>query len=97
MSGRRMAVTMGDAAGVGPEIAVRRFAEGLLGSDVVVYGDAAVLTSAAAVLGLDVRMRLVREPDEAADGALNVRDLRLRWPMWTAPRVTRWRARSRAS
>lgn len=77
MGGRRMAVTMGDASGVGPEIAVRRFAEGLLGSDSVIYGDAAVLTSAASVLGLDVRIRLVREPDEAAGGALNVRDLGL--------------------
>ena len=77
MGGRRMAVTMGDASGVGPEIAVRRFAEGLLGSEVVLYGDAAVLASAGAVLGLDVRIRLVREPDEVADGALNVRDLGL--------------------
>lgn len=79
-----MAVTMGDASGVGPEIAVRRFAEGLLSGEVVLYGDAAVLASAGAVLGLDVSIRLVREPDEAADGALNVRDLGL----LSADRVT---------
>ncbi len=84
MGGRRMAVTMGDAAGVGPEIAVRRFAEGLLGSDSVVYGDAAVLASAAAVLGMDVRIQSVQDPDEAVEGALNVRDLRL----LSADRVT---------
>ena len=77
MAGRRMAVTMGDASGVGPEIAVRRFAEGLLGDDVVVYGDASVLELAARELGLDVAVHVVASPEGAADGGLNVRDLRL--------------------
>ena len=72
-----MAVTMGDASGVGPEIAVRRFAEGLLGSDVVVYGDAAVLGHAAASLELDVSIHSVDGPEEAVEGSLNVRDLGL--------------------
>ncbi len=71
-----MAVTMGDAAGVGPEIAVRRFAEGLLGRDAVVYGDASVLMRAADVLGLDVSIRPVDGPERAVGGALNVRDLK---------------------
>ena len=79
-----MAVTMGDASGVGPEIVVRRFAEGLLGSDAVVYGDAAVLAHAAAVLGLNVAVHSVDVPDEAVEGSLNVRDLRL----LTAEQVT---------
>ncbi len=74
MAGRRMAVTMGDASGVGPEIAVRCFAEGLLGDDVIVYGDAAVLARAAEVLGLDVPLCVVE--DTARQGALNVRDLK---------------------
>ncbi len=77
MTGRRMAVTMGDASGVGPEIAVRRFADGLLGGDAVIYGDAAVLARAAEVLGLDVPIHPVAEPDEAVEGVLNVRDLKL--------------------
>ena len=77
MTGRRMAVTMGDASGVGPEIAVRRFAEGLLGGDAVVYGDAAVLAVAADALGLDVPIHPVAEPDEVLEGVLNVRDLEL--------------------
>ncbi len=72
-----MAVTMGDASGVGPEIAVRRFADGLLGGDAVIYGDAAVLARAAEVLGLDVPIHPVAEPDEAVEGVLNVRDLKL--------------------
>ena len=77
MAGRRMAVTMGDASGVGPEIAVRRFAEGLLGSDLVLYGDASVLVRAADVLGLDVSIHPVEGPEEAIEGVLNVRDLGL--------------------
>ncbi len=72
-----MAVTMGDASGVGPEIAVRRFADSLLGSDAVIYGDAAVLARAAEVLGLDVPIHPVAEPDDAVEDALNVRDLKL--------------------
>ncbi len=79
-----MAVTMGDASGVGPEIAVCRFAKGLLGSDAVVYGDASVLLRAAEVLGLDVSIHPVDRLDETVDGALNVRDLRL----LSADRVT---------
>jgi len=84
MTGRRMAVTMGDASGVGPEIAVRQFAEGLLGSDAVVYGDAAVLVRAAAVLGLDVPVHSVDGPEEAVEGSLNVCDQGL----MSAERVT---------
>ena len=84
MGGRPMAVTMGDASGVGPEIAVRRFAEGLLGNNAVVYGDTSVLARAAAVLGLNLSICPVDGPEGAVEGALNVRDLRL----LSADRVT---------
>lgn len=72
---KRMAVTMGDASGVGPEIAVRRFAEGLLGGDAVVYGDASVLARASEALTPGVTIHPVDGPDEAVAGALNVLDL----------------------
>jgi len=49
-----LAITMGDASGVGPEIVLRRFVEGGLGDDVVVYGDEAILRRGAALLGLSV-------------------------------------------
>jgi 4-hydroxythreonine-4-phosphate dehydrogenase len=49
-----LAITMGDASGVGPEIVLRAFCEGGLGDDVVVYGDAAVLHHGAGLLGLRV-------------------------------------------
>jgi 4-hydroxythreonine-4-phosphate dehydrogenase len=48
-----MAITMGDASGVGPEIVLRCAAEpGGLGDDVVVYGDAGILRHGASLLGL---------------------------------------------
>lgn len=49
-----MAITMGDPAGVGPEIVVRCAAAGELGDDVVIYGDAAILRRGAEHLGLRV-------------------------------------------
>jgi 4-hydroxythreonine-4-phosphate dehydrogenase len=49
-----LAVTMGDPNGVGPEIVLRRAAEGGLDDDVVVYGDLAILVHGAGLLGLDL-------------------------------------------
>ncbi|CAB4364228.1 MAG: 4-hydroxythreonine-4-phosphate dehydrogenase PdxA [Actinobacteria bacterium] len=49
-----LAITMGDASGVGPEILLRTFCEGGLGDDVIVYGDAAILRHGARMLGLTV-------------------------------------------
>jgi len=73
-----MAITMGDASGVGPEIVLRRAAVGPLGN-VVVYGDAAILRHGARLLGLDVDIRPVTDgvEDGLAPGALNVVDLAL--------------------
>ena len=52
--GAHLAITMGDASGIGPEIVLRRFNEGGLGDDVVVYGDEAILRHGAELLGLDI-------------------------------------------
>lgn len=49
-----LAITMGDASGVGPEVVLRSFAEGRIGDDVVVYGDEAILRHGAELLGLDI-------------------------------------------
>jgi 4-hydroxythreonine-4-phosphate dehydrogenase len=70
-----MAITMGDASGVGPEIVLRQHATAGLGGDVVVYGDAAVLRHGATLLGLDVDVRTVPPGDELDPQALNVVDL----------------------
>jgi 4-phospho-D-threonate 3-dehydrogenase / 4-phospho-D-erythronate 3-dehydrogenase len=70
-----MAITMGDASGVGPEIVLRRHAEAGLGADVVVYGDAAILRHGAGLLGLDVDIRCVSPAEPLEPGALGVVDL----------------------
>ncbi len=72
-----MAVTMGDASGVGPEILLRRFAADALGDDVLVYGDAEILHAGARLLDLDVVVNAVGEPRQAEQGRLNVVDLAL--------------------
>jgi len=70
-----MAITMGDASGVGPEIVLRRAADGLLGGDVVVYGDLAVLQHGRDLLGLDVEVVPAQPGADRSTNALNVVDL----------------------
>ncbi len=73
-----MAITMGDASGVGPEIVLRRAAEGALSDgSVVVYGDASILRSGQRRLGLDVPIEVIARPGDACPGALNTIDLGL--------------------
>jgi 4-hydroxythreonine-4-phosphate dehydrogenase len=63
-----IAVTMGDPAGVGPEIIARTFEEGDFGEGnrAVVVGDAGILERAASLLGLTLRVNTVAEPEEAS-------------------------------
>jgi 4-hydroxythreonine-4-phosphate dehydrogenase len=74
-----MAITMGDASGVGPEIVLRRHAAGELDRHAVVFGDAAILQRGAAILGLDVSLSVLSGDAlaSAVPGALNVVDLGL--------------------
>jgi len=72
-----MAVTMGDASGVGPEIVLRAFDAHEIGDEVLVYGDASILAAGAELLGLIVDLHIVNEPGQAKTGALNVVDLEL--------------------
>ena len=70
----RIAVTMGDAAGIGPEIIVGAHPH----PGVVVVGDAERLRRAAAILGADVEVVAVERPgDPVPDGALACLDLDL--------------------
>ncbi len=70
----RIAVTMGDPAGVGPEIVVQalRFPEVVSVCRPVVYGDAGILRRAAVVLGQAVE---VAEDGEPGPGRIVVRPL----------------------
>ncbi|MFT3851685.1 MAG: 4-hydroxythreonine-4-phosphate dehydrogenase PdxA [Ilumatobacteraceae bacterium] len=70
-----MAITMGDASGIGPEIVLRHHATVGLGGDVLVYGDAAILRRGAELLGIDVDVRTVEPGDDRDPSVLNVVDL----------------------
>lgn len=72
-----MAITMGDASGVGPEILLRAYAAGELGDGIVVYGDLAILVAGANLLGLSLPMAAVADVHACRAGQLNVLDLGL--------------------
>ncbi len=70
-----MAITMGDASGVGPEIVLCRAADGALGPDpAVVYGDLAILRLGAELLGIDVEIEAISDPAQWRPGPLQVID-----------------------
>ena len=70
-----MAITMGDASGVGPEIVLRQYAAGELDDNVLVYGDAEILRAGGELLGLSLELHVVTKPDDRVSGRLNVIDL----------------------
>jgi 4-hydroxythreonine-4-phosphate dehydrogenase len=69
-----LAITMGDASGVGPEILLRAFASGELGTDVVAVGDLAVLDLCNRRLHCDVTLEPLAAPRPARPGVLGVLD-----------------------
>ena len=70
-----MAITMGDASGVGPELVLRRGGEEAFANGrVVVYGDAAILRHGAELLGFDIDLVVIDTPEDARPGALPVID-----------------------
>src|ERR671914_1055347 len=60
-----IAVTMGDPAGIGPEIIARTFDEGGFQNRAIVVGDAGILERAARLLDLPLRVNTVAEPEDA--------------------------------
>jgi 4-hydroxythreonine-4-phosphate dehydrogenase len=68
MTQRPMGITMGDPAGIGPEIIAKLFAEGTPASAIVI-GDAGILRRAVALLGLPLEVVEVETPDSAKGGA----------------------------
>jgi 4-hydroxythreonine-4-phosphate dehydrogenase len=69
-----LAITMGDASGVGPEILLRAFASGELGTDVVAVGDLAVLDLCNRRLQCEVALEPVSAPRPSSSGRLAVLD-----------------------
>ena len=81
MTSGPMAITMGDASGVGPEIVLRRAAEGALrDGDTVVYGDLAILEHGRDVLGVSVPIDRIDAAGQVRAGALCVVDAGLLKP-----------------
>lgn len=70
-------VTMGDANGVGPEIVLEAWRNGLVSGRFVLYGEWAALEHYNRALGYGVPLRRVASPREFAPGSLNVIDLGL--------------------
>jgi len=74
-----IALTMGDAAGIGPEIVVKALADPVLREelDVLVVGDAGRLRVAAAMVGSELRIDVVADPAVPRSSAISCLDLRL--------------------
>ncbi|WP_338490505.1 hypothetical protein VRC18_09150 [Pseudomonas trivialis] len=58
-----IALTMGDASGIGPEIVAKLLAKG--GQRVVVFGSCVVMQDIVRRLGLDIDVRRINAPDAA--------------------------------
>ncbi len=71
---RPVAVTMGDPAGIGPEIVVKTFADPGFSTPAVVIGDLSVLSRAAGLLDRPIEIRRIERPGEARPetGAIDV-------------------------
>ena len=82
------AITMGDPAGIGPEIVVGT----MLDPSIIecckpfVIGSAAILQKAADVLGKEIKIRKINDPDEATTPTPSNGARSSRWParwLWT--------------
>jgi len=67
-------ITLGDSSGIGPEILLKAFREGLIAHPVVIYGDSAALAYYDSLLGYATPIRRIARPDEYEAGPLNVLD-----------------------
>jgi len=63
-----IAVTMGDPAGIGPEIVVKTFADPRLTEPILVVGDAGLLRRTAANLSLPLDIQPIADPEAARPG-----------------------------
>ncbi|MBF0555336.1 MAG: 4-hydroxythreonine-4-phosphate dehydrogenase PdxA, partial [Nitrospirae bacterium] len=73
---KKILITMGDPAGIGPEVALRAFIR-LDGAAVIFIGDADVLREAAALLGIKLAIRVIDSVSDAIfkTGTLNMIDV----------------------
>lgn len=72
-----IAVTMGDPAGIGPELILKAFLEGSVAAGVVVVGDLDVLAACNDTLRLGVALHPAADPCDLRAAAVNVLDARV--------------------
>ncbi len=76
---QKIAIPMGDPAGIGPEIVAKAAASPEVGevADCVVIGDRAVLENAIRITGVDLAVQVIQDPEEGTyrEGVLNLIDL----------------------
>jgi 4-phospho-D-threonate 3-dehydrogenase / 4-phospho-D-erythronate 3-dehydrogenase len=72
-----IAVTMGDPAGVGPELILKAFLEGSVASEFLVVGDLDVLAACNETLRFRVPLRSAADPRDLRAGEVNVLDARM--------------------
>jgi 4-hydroxythreonine-4-phosphate dehydrogenase len=71
----RLGITIGDSSGIGPEILLKAFAEGLISQRFVVFGDSAVLRYYNDLLGYGAKVRITSSSTDLVRGSLNVIDI----------------------
>ncbi len=70
------ALTMGDPAGVGPEIAIKALLSGI-STDILIIGDVSVLRNAATYTDMKPEINSISDVDEYIPGKLNIFDMHL--------------------
>ncbi|MGI6706357.1 MAG: 4-hydroxythreonine-4-phosphate dehydrogenase PdxA [Clostridia bacterium] len=73
----RIAITMGDACGVGPELILRAYKDQLIEKDFFVIGDYEVLDYCGSILRYELPLRRISDVDDLVDGYVNILDLGL--------------------
>ena len=74
------ALTLGDPAGIGPEITIKALSSAENSYPVVVIGDLAVLQNAARILKIDPVFHAVSDIEDYRESAINVLDLKILSP-----------------
>ena len=69
-----LAITMGDASGVGPEILLRSFEAGAIPRHCIVFGDNSILKTGCEHLGIDVPIYSLDSLDDTKEDHLNLSD-----------------------
>ena len=74
---RSLGVTMGDAAGVGPEIILKAFRDDMVNDHIVVIGDYSAFVLCNEILSLGVPLYRIDAVEKIQDGNLNILDMAL--------------------